>query len=87
MSVPIASAAEIAAAIAELDELDDVARAAAARRLARSVPGQLARLADAATYAATREATQSTVAARLGVNKNQIEKIVTRHLAWLRDQR
>jgi hypothetical protein len=73
--------AEIAAAIADLETMDDAARAAAARRLARSVPQHLAAIGDASVYALTRTDTQPSVAARLGVSKSWVENAITRHVA------
>lgn len=76
--------AELAAAIEELDQLDDVARVAAARRLALSMPKHLAAIADETTYAITREVSQPVVAERLGVTVKQVERAVTRHRARTR---
>jgi len=74
---------QFAEAVAELAQLDDVARAGAARRLAETaharLSSSLAAVADQATYEATRAETQPVVAARLGVTRNAVEAAVTRH--------
>lgn len=71
--------AELVEALAALDQLDDAAMVQAARRLAVSLPRQLARLADERTFDMTRTDSQPNVAARLGVSKSQVERAVTRH--------
>lgn len=83
MSVVVPSVADLAAAIAGLDELDDLARAAAARAMARDIAKNLARVADAATYAATRRESAAKVAGRLGVSVSRVELAVTRHRALI----
>jgi RNase P protein component len=72
---------ELAQAVADLELLDDIDRVIAARALVQSLPQQLAAIADAATYDATREVSQPTVAVRLGVTKSQVERAITRHRA------
>lgn len=78
-----ATAQAFAEAVADLAQLDDVTRAAAARRLAETaharLSAQLAAIADQATYDATRASTQPTVAAQLGVSVKAVEGAVTRH--------
>lgn len=78
---PAPDLADLAAALADLARLGDVDRALAARRLAASLPAQLAAIADAAVYAATRGATYATVAGRLGVSVKAVEKAVRQHRA------
>lgn len=71
--------ADLANALSELHLLDDVSFVQAARRMAVSLPQQLARLADERTFELTRTDTQPNVAARLGVTKSAVERAVTRH--------
>ncbi len=78
MTAPV-SLDDVIAALTELDQLDDCARSAAARRLGQSIPAVLRAYADAAVFAATRTETRPTIAARMGLSLNTIDQAITRH--------
>jgi hypothetical protein len=79
MAEHVTTLADLIKAVRDLEQLDDVARIGAARSLARSIPGQLARLADEWTYDLTRHRTALDVARTLGVSRSQVSNAVTRH--------
>ena len=70
---------DLVQALADLANLDDTDRVTAARRLAVSMPQQLAALADAWTWELTRTRTQLDTARGLGVSRSQVERAITRH--------
>jgi hypothetical protein len=76
---PAPTLAELVEQLAELERLDPIAQAQAARKLATVMPVALAAIADAAVYDATRELSQPTVAGRLGVTVKAVEKAVRQH--------